>query len=101
MKEKENLLMERLLFDLDETKIYICSAVELNSVCKIGLIVCHQITIIHWPTLYRGVINSEADKEAALPIFSDMLTLSQSGGADYTQPLAFVITTSYCCLDNL
>ena len=46
----------------------------------------------------RGVINGKAGKTAALPKFSDMLTLSQSGGADCTQPLAlphlkiFVIT---------
>ena len=38
---------------------------------------------------------------AALPKFSDMLTLSQLGGADYAQPLAlthlkiFVITPLY------
>ena len=35
----------------------------------------------------RGVINGKADKAAALPKFSDMLTLSQSGGADYAHPL--------------
>ena len=36
----------------------------------------------------RGVINGKAGKAAALPKFSDTLTLSQSEGADYTQPLA-------------
>ena len=45
-----------------------------------------------------GVINGKAGKAAALPKFSDMLTLSQSWGADYAQPLTlphlkfFVIT---------
>ena len=38
--------------------------------------------------MYRGVINGEAGKAAALPKFSDKLTLSQSRGADYAQPLA-------------
>jgi hypothetical protein len=47
---------------------------------------------------FRGGINGKEDKAAALPKFSDMLTLCQSGGAGYTQPLAlshlkfFVIT---------
>ena len=44
----------------------------------------------------RGVINGKAGKAAALPKFSDTLILSQSGAADYPQPLAhrkcFVIT---------
>ena len=35
----------------------------------------------------RGVINGKAGKAAALPKFSDTLTLSQSRGADYAQPL--------------
>ena len=34
-----------------------------------------------------GVIYSKAGKAAALPKSSDTLTLSQSGGADYAQPL--------------
>ena len=48
----------------------------------------------------RGVINDKEDKAAALPKFSDMLTLSESEGADYAQPLAlphlkfFIITWS-------
>ena len=48
--------------------------------------------------LLRGVINGKAGKAAASPKFSDTLTLSQSGGADYAPPLAlshlkiFVIT---------
>ena len=33
----------------------------------------------------RGIINGKLD---ALPRFSDMLTLSQPGGADYAHPLA-------------
>jgi hypothetical protein len=37
---------------------------------------------------YRGVINGKAGKAAALPTFSDTLTLSLSRGADYTLPLA-------------
>ena len=37
----------------------------------------------------RGVINSKAGKAAALPRFSDALTLSEPGGADYAQPIAF------------
>ena len=39
----------------------------------------------------RGVINGKADKAAALPKFSDMLTLYQPGGPDYAHiahPLA-------------
>ena len=36
----------------------------------------------------RGVINDKAGKAAALPKFSDMLSLSQPAGADYAQPLA-------------
>ena len=34
------------------------------------------------------MINGKAGKAAALPKFSDTLTLSQSEGADYAQPLA-------------
>ena len=34
--------------------------------------------------IYKGVINGKAGKTAALPKFSDTLTLSQSRGADYT-----------------
>ena len=39
---------------------------------------------------FRGVINGKAGrgKAAALPKFSDKLTLSQSEVADYAQPLA-------------
>ena len=33
-------------------------------------------------------MNSKAGKAAALPKFSDMLTLYQSGGTDYPHPLA-------------
>jgi len=40
-------------------------------------------------TTFRGVINGKAGKAAALPKFSNTLTLSQWGeGADYAQPLA-------------
>ena len=38
--------------------------------------------------MIRGVINGKAGKAAALPKFSDTLTISQSEGADYAQPLA-------------
>ena len=38
----------------------------------------------------RGVINVKAGKAAALRKFSDMLTLSQPGGADYAHPLALL-----------
>ena len=38
----------------------------------------------------RGVINGKAGKAAALPKFSDTLTLSQPEGADYTHPLALL-----------
>ena len=37
---------------------------------------------------YRGVINGKAGKAAALPKFSDTLTLSQPGEADYAHSLA-------------
>ena len=40
--------------------------------------------------IFRGVINGKADKAAALPKFSDTLTLSQPGGADYAHPLALL-----------
>ena len=40
-------------------------------------------------TRIRGVINSKMGKAAALPKFLDMLTLSQSGGADYAQLALF------------
>ena len=36
----------------------------------------------------RGVINDKAGKAAALPKFSDMLTLSLPRGTDYVTPLA-------------
>ena len=36
----------------------------------------------------RGVINGKAGKAAALPKFSETLTLSQLGRADYAPPLA-------------
>ena len=39
---------------------------------------------------FRGVINGKAGKAAALPKFSDMLTLSQPGGADYAHPLTLL-----------
>ena len=39
-------------------------------------------------TLNRGVINGKAGKAAALPKFSDTLTLSLPRGADYVHPLA-------------
>ena len=35
----------------------------------------------------RGVINGKAGNAAALPKFPDTLTLSQSRGTDYAQPL--------------
>ena len=38
----------------------------------------------------RGIINGKAGKAAASPKFLYTLTLSQSGGADYTQPLALL-----------
>ena len=44
----------------------------------------------------RGVINGKAGKAAALPKFSDTLTLSQSEGADYAQPLALPHLNSFC-----
>ena len=44
---------------------------------------------------YRGVINGKAGKAAALPKFSDLLTLSQSGWADYAQPLALLGLKNY------
>jgi hypothetical protein len=37
---------------------------------------------------FKGVINGKAGKATALPKFSNVLILSQSKGADYTQPLA-------------
>ena len=40
----------------------------------------------HSQTTFRGVINGKVGKAAALP--SNTLTLSQSGGEDYAQPLA-------------
>ena len=38
----------------------------------------------------RGVINGKTGKAVAIPKFSDMLTLSQTGGADYAHPLALL-----------
>ena len=38
----------------------------------------------------RGVINGKAGKAAALPKFSDTLTLSQPRGGDYAHPLALL-----------
>ena len=38
-----------------------------------------------------GVINGKADKAAALPKFSDMLTLFQSGGTHYALPVALPV----------
>ena len=44
---------------------------------------------LHGMYYARGVINGKAGKAAALPKFSDMLSLLQSGlGADYAQTLA-------------
>ena len=41
------------------------------------------------PTSFsQGVINGREGKEAALPKFSDMLSLCPSEGEDYAQPLA-------------
>ena len=60
---------------------------------------CFQSNII------RGVINGKAGTHDALPNFLDMLTLSQSRGADYAHPLTlpqlkiFVITP--VTLENL
>ena len=39
---------------------------------------------------YMGVINGKAGKTAALPKYSDTLTLSQPEGADYAHHLDFV-----------
>ena len=41
-------------------------------------------------TYIRDVINGKAGKVAALHKFSDMLSLSQPGGADYAHPLALL-----------
>ena len=55
----------------------------------------------------RGVINGEAGKAAALPQFSDALTLSESERADYAQPLAlphqffFLITPLHKYTDEI
>ena len=52
--------------------------------------ICNQYSSFENMGLFatlRGVINGKADKAAALPKFSDLLTLSQSGGADYAHPL--------------
>ena len=38
----------------------------------------------------RGIINGKAGKAAALPKFSDMLTLSQPGGAYYAHTLGLL-----------
>ena len=53
------------------------------------------ITFIFFSNFYllsvisiRGVINGKAGKAAALPKFSDSLTLSQPGGSDYAHTLA-------------
>ena len=43
-----------------------------------------------------GVINGKAGKAAALPKSSDMLTLSQPGGADYAHPLALPCLRKFC-----
>ena len=45
---------------------------------------------------FRGVINGKAGKAAALPKFSDMLTLSQPEGADYAHPLALPHQKKIC-----
>ena len=52
--------------------------------------ICHEILRPHflWRIKHRGVINGKTGKAAALPNFSDTLTLSQSEGADYAQLLA-------------
>ena len=48
-----------------------------------------QIGVVHKLRLQdRGVINCKSGKDAALPKFSDMLTLSLPRGADYAHPLA-------------
>ena len=44
---------------------------------------------------YRGVIDGKADKAAALPKFSDTVTLSQPRGADYAHPLALLALKNY------
>ena len=55
----------------------------------------------------RDVINGKVGKAAALPKFSDTLTLSQSEGADYDQPLPlphlkiFVITPLISLCTNM
>ena len=44
----------------------------------------------------RGVVNGKAGKAAAIPKFSDTLTLSQSEGADYSQQLALPHLIIFC-----
>ena len=46
--------------------------------------------------VYRGVINGKAGKAAVLPKFSDILNLSQPGGADYAHPLALPHLNKFC-----
>ena len=58
----------------------------MNSVvARTNHLSCH-VLIFDERAQFRGVINGKAGKAAALPKFSDMLTLSQPGGADYAHP---------------
>ena len=47
---------------------------------------------------FMGIINGKAGMAAALPRFSDTLTLSQPEGADYAHPLALPHLTKFCDL---
>ncbi len=44
---------------------------------------------------FMGIINGKAGKAAALPRFSDTLTLSQPERADYAHPLALPQLTKF------
>ena len=85
---KGGWLGEYIEVQFDNSTKYHC-----NISNEFGTILDKQVTIspelcklkyLSWS--YRGVINGKA--AAALPTFSDALTLSQSGGTDYTRPFA-------------
>jgi hypothetical protein len=59
-----------------------------SSILKFGLTSFKYKGVIMYVS---GVINGKADKAAALPKFSDMLTLFQSGGTHYALPVALPV----------
>ena len=67
--------------------------IALNPACVWMCNISHSCMCVN---VLRGVINGKAGKAAALPKFSDTLTLSQPRWANYAHPLALLHLKNFC-----